>query len=208
MDENKPFANLKRFAAVALFVTVAGTGIALWTGHQLAQRSPSNESSTSPQEIAKPGQPQVYWLATTPDQPTTPSEAPPSEIAFSPRNITAPTGQSPDNELKAAFIVLLSSTAPANANTAIPPNTRLLSVTQTPQGVTVDLSQEFTEGGGSSSMIARLGQVIYTASSLDPNQPIWLRVEGAPLTVLGGEGLMIDQPLTRAQFEAEFLQPN
>jgi spore germination protein GerM len=77
-------------------------------------------------------------------------------------------------------------------------------VTQTPEGVKVDLSQEFTAGGGSSSMIARLGQIIYTASSVDPNQPVWLLVEGTPLTVLGGEGLMVEQPLTRAQYEADF----
>ncbi|MEB3160082.1 MAG: GerMN domain-containing protein [Synechocystis sp.] len=195
MRENKPFTALTWFAAFALFVSLAGAGIALWTSHNLSQQTQSGRESPTQPDVAQPGQAQVYWLDPTSDDP--------SAIAFAPRNLADPA-QTPVVQLKQAFNTLLSESASQNNNTAIPANTRLLSLTQTPQGVTVDLSQDFTEGGGSSSMIARLGQIIYTASSLDPQQPVWLLVEGTPLTVLGGEGLILEQPLTRAQYEADF----
>ncbi|WP_322742659.1 GerMN domain-containing protein [Synechocystis salina] len=122
-----------------------------------------------------------------------------------PQNIP-PNNDPPEVQTERALKTLLA--APNNQISAIPPNTRLLSLTKTAGGINVDLSVQFTEGGGSQSMIARLGQIVYTATSTDPNLPVRLLVEGDPLTVLGGEGVMISQPITRKQFETDFMPPD
>ncbi len=53
-------------------------------------------------------------------------------------------------------------------------------------------------------MAGRLAQILYTATTLEPDAPVWLSVEGKPLEVLGGEGLLLEQPLSRDRFEKDF----
>jgi spore germination protein GerM len=68
----------------------------------------------------------------------------------------------------------------------------------------VNLSENFTTGGGSSSMMGRVGQVVYTATSLNPQAKVYIDVNGKPLEVLGGEGVEIPQPLTRESFQKNY----
>jgi len=124
------------------------------------------------------------------------------ELVATPVKLSA-TGN-PDASLKAALEQLLAGPGNAAVTTTIPRNTRLLDLALRDDGIHINLSQEFTTGGGSTSMTARVGQVLYTATSLNPDRPVWLVVNGKPLAVLGGEGLMLDQPLTRKTFERDF----
>jgi spore germination protein GerM len=74
-------------------------------------------------------------------------------------------------------------------------------------GVHVDLSKEFRAGGGSTSIVYRVAQVIYTASSLDPDAKVFVSIEGQSIDEkhpLGGEGLTLRQRITRSQFAADF----
>lgn len=127
-------------------------------------------------------------------------------LAVTPNNITIDKGENLQSTLTLAFNQLLADGE--NKNTAIPPETKLNSLEVKEDGIHLDLSEDFTFGGGSQSMIGRLGQIIYTASSLDPSANVWINVEGQPLDVLGGEGAIVRQPMTRDVFVESFISPD
>lgn len=135
---------------------------------------------------------QVYWIR---DRVT--------ELEVVPVAVKVKSGDRQEALLTAAMNNLLESTPDKELTTTIPQGTKLRSLKIRPDGIHVDLSKSFTEGGGSVSMQGRVAQVLYTATTLNPKAPVYLSIEGKPLTVLGGEGLMIDQPLTREQFEQD-----
>ena len=121
--------------------------------------------------------------------------------------VKVPADSQPADILTVAFNTLLTNTDNDSGSFSnIPQGTQLRSLTIKDDGIYVDLSQDFKYGGGSNSMIGRLQQVLYTATSLDPNAQVWISLEGQPLTLLGGEGLEIPQPLSRQLFQSEFPQ--
>ena len=196
-------------AGLSALIVAAG-GAAAWLAWQasppdLASRVPNATTSTDfstaqpPQtQAAKPAEEKVaraYWLQDTGKG----LEPVPNLIALQP-------DLQPEAALQEAFAQLL--TGPKAGDTAIattiPTGTKLRSLTVKPDGIHVDLSQEFTQGGGSASMTGRVAQVLYTATSLQPDAKVWLSVDGEPLETLGGEGLLLDQPFTRQSFAKDF----
>lgn len=137
---------------------------------------------------------QVYWLKNT----GTSFEVVPSSIQLQKAN------NKPNALLGDAFNTLLAGPTDANLTSTIPSGTKLRSVDVRQDGIHVNLSQEFTTGGGTASMTGRVAQVLYTATSLNPDAKVWIDVEGKKLEVLGGEGLELDQPLTRKKFQADY----
>jgi spore germination protein GerM len=118
------------------------------------------------------------------------------------------SGSTPQQVLTIAIQNLLSAKPRDDLSSTIPKGTKLLSLQVRSDGVHVDLSTEFRSGGGSTSMIYRVAQVIYTSTSLDPNQKVFISVGGQSIDnnhQLGGEGLTLQHPTTRAQFAADFL---
>ncbi len=79
--------------------------------------------------------------------------------------------------------------------TEVPAGTRLISVTETPSKVVINLSGEFELGGGTDGLYKRLFQLIKTTKR-NSNLPIYLQLNGKQVEVIGGEGIMINQPLT------------
>lgn len=76
----------------------------------------------------------------------------------------------------------------------IPAGTRIISLTETPNRVTINLNSTFETGGGTDSVYKRLNQLIKTAKR-NTNKPVYLQIEGRQAEVIGGEGIMITQPL-------------
>ena len=83
----------------------------------------------------------------------------------------------------------------------IPDDTTLLGVSVDDGQATVDLSGEFEEGGGSLSMNARLAQVVYTVTQFDTVDEVLIHIDGEAVETLGGEGLLIAEPMVREDFE-------
>lgn len=85
-------------------------------------------------------------------------------------------------------------------SSAIPSGSRLLGLTIRNGIATVDLSTEFDSGGGSASMQYRLAQVVYTLTQFSTVKSVIFQVEGQTVTVFGGEGIVLDGPVGRADF--------
>ena len=90
----------------------------------------------------------------------------------------------------------------AGLSTTIPAATRLLGLSISAGTARVDLSAAFASGGGSLSMTARLAQVVYTVTQFPAARSVSFLVEGRPATVFGGEGIVLDHPSTRSDFES------
>jgi hypothetical protein len=94
----------------------------------------------------------------------------------------------------------------ADVSSQIPPGTRLLGLDIDGGTATVDLTSEFESGGGSASMFGRLAQVVYTLTEFDSVRRVNFRLDGEPVDVFSGEGIVLDEPVSRTDY-AELLPP-
>jgi germination protein M len=85
----------------------------------------------------------------------------------------------------------------------VPDGTELLGLTIDDGVATVDLSSEYESGGGSASMFARLAQVVYTLTQFPTVDGVALELEGEPVEVFSGEGIILEAPLTRKDYKDE-----
>jgi spore germination protein GerM len=141
-------------------------------------------------------EPQAYWLQTEGEH-----------IKLVPQKVVVKEGVSKKIALTEALNNILGTPQSSELSTTIPIGTKLLNLEVNKNEIHVNLSKEFTKGGGSTSMIYRVAQVLYTASSLDENVKVYLLVEGKLIdenNPLGGEGIILTEPLTRTQFVEDF----
>ncbi|MBO7672571.1 GerMN domain-containing protein [bacterium] len=76
----------------------------------------------------------------------------------------------------------------------IPVGTRLQKVVETDDGVYVDVSEHFSLGGGTDSIYKRIFQLIKTAK-YNTKKPVYLLINDEKVDVIGGDGIMLTQPL-------------
>lgn len=82
----------------------------------------------------------------------------------------------------------------------IPQGTKILSVREGEGSIMVDLSSAFEAGGGAESTYTRVKQVIKTAKA-NTNLPVYLYINGKQADVIGGEGIMLKQPLNERSLD-------
>ena len=183
-------------AGVSALVVALGGGTAAFLSRQaLLPQSTQTTQGPSDQALdpASESTARVYWLQDTG-----------TSLELAPRPVQVAANASPSVALERAFTTLLTAQPTGEQASTIPAGTQLRSLSVKEDGVHVDLSENFTQGGGGASMTGRVAQVLYTATSLDPDAPVWISVEGKPLEVLGGEGIAVAQPLTREAFQQDF----
>lgn len=83
----------------------------------------------------------------------------------------------------------------------IPAGTRIISINETSDKVVINLNSAFETGGGTESIYKRLNQIIKTAKR-NTNKPVYLYIEGNKAEVIGGEGIMITQPLSENSLDS------
>lgn len=110
-------------------------------------------------------------------------------------------GRGAETLLAAAVRELLAGPTAAERGTglvtAIPEGTRLRSLRIADGVVVIDLSHDIESGGGSSSMLGRVWQIVYTATQFPQAPRVQLLIDGHTKSALGGEGVVIDRPLAR-----------
>lgn len=77
----------------------------------------------------------------------------------------------------------------------VPTSTNILHVYDKGSHIIVDLSSGFAYGGGTESIYKRLFQLIKTVLR-NTEKPAYLYIDGKQADVIGGDGIMITQPLS------------
>jgi hypothetical protein len=84
--------------------------------------------------------------------------------------------------------------------TVIPDGTRFLGLRIEGGVATVNLSREFQSGGGSASVLGRLAQVVYTLTQFPTVQGVRFELDGEPVEVFSGEGVVLSEPVGRDDY--------
>jgi germination protein M len=85
-------------------------------------------------------------------------------------------------------------------STAIPEGSQLLDLSIADGVATVNLSSEFESGGGSASVLTRLGQVVYTVTQFPSVKSVLFQIEGRTTSAFSSEGVVLDKPVGRADY--------
>ena len=84
--------------------------------------------------------------------------------------------------------------------TEVPAYSQVINISEQSDKVIVNLNSSFVTGGGADSLYKRLYQLIKTVKQ-NTSLPVYLFIDGQRADVVGGEGLMITQPLSNTSLE-------
>lgn len=84
--------------------------------------------------------------------------------------------------------------------TEIPSDSEVINISELSDKVVVNLNSAYVTGGGTDSLYKRLYQLIKTVK-LNSKLPVYLFIDGQRADVVGGEGIMLSQPLSNSSLE-------
>ncbi|MFI2436723.1 GerMN domain-containing protein [Streptomyces sp. NPDC018693] len=120
-------------------------------------------------------------------------------VSAAPRTVTGPATAA--GSLRALLAGPSDYESRHGRTTAIPSGTTLRSLSVRDRVATVDLSGRYDDGGGTLSMRARLAQVVFTVTRHPTIDKVRFQLDGKPVTAFGGEGIVLNRPVGRADFE-------
>jgi germination protein M len=187
--------------AIVSFAAACGAGDGIGDGGAVSTTEPTETTVTEPPEDT---------TTTTPSNTTTTLGADTTTIKvyFSKgEKICAATRVVPKTQEVGAASMKALLEGPTQAETEagmvsnVPDGTTFLGL-QIEDGVaTVDLSKEYASGGGSLSMFMRLAEVVFTLTQFPTVDGVNFKLDGETIDVLGGEGIIIDHPQSRVDYE-------
>lgn len=108
------------------------------------------------------------------------------------------------SKIKFAVYALINGPKPEEKQkgvyTEIPHSAQVINISELGDRVIVNLNSSFVNGGGADSLYKRLYQLIKTVK-LNSHLPVYLYIDGQKADVVGGEGIMISQPLSNSSLE-------
>lgn len=211
-QRNEPDGKSRTVAAMVLVLVVAiGGAAALWLAR-------SDQESPAPQPVATD---ETDPTPTPEDTALAPVQVEPSEqelwyvdgerLSWSATVMGGdlPAGiadEDPVSQTAAFWLQIQVGSVPGpvaetGGETAIPEGTDVLGVHREGSTLFIDLSSDFESGGGSLSMQLRVAQVVYAATQFEGIDAARLMIEGEMVDAIGGEGVMVSEPLTRRDFQ-------
>ncbi|MEZ5100897.1 MAG: GerMN domain-containing protein [Thermoleophilia bacterium] len=122
------------------------------------------------------------------------------KVGVAHRTVPATTGVA-----RAAMLQLLrgptAAERAAGLLTTIPSGTKLLGVSVSGGVASVNLSRRFESGGGSLSMMLRIGQVVHTLTQFPTVKQVKFLLDGVAVEAIGGEGIIVSPPIDRTDVE-------
>lgn len=108
------------------------------------------------------------------------------------------------SKIKFAIYALVNGPKPEERQrgvyTEIPQGAQVINVSEHHDRVIINLNSSYVNGGGADSLYKRLYQLIKTAK-LNTELPVYLYIDGQKADVVGGEGIMISQPLSNSSLD-------
>lgn len=161
----------------------------------------STPPTTTP--ITEPVDMTIYWLA---DHIQNSNKPGPHLVPFQ-RTIDVSENSSAVDRIRAAMIAAIGGPEDAeidvyaSLSSGVPAGTELLEIAVDDGIVTADFNDTFASGGGTLSVMSRLAQIVYTATSFEGIDGVVFAIDGETVDVFSSEGIVLDGPQTRADFE-------